>query len=44
LDEAEQWYRKALEIFEVMGREEFVNAWREATGEEPRIDEIKVKG
>jgi len=21
-----------------------VNAWREATGEEPRIDEIKVKG
>ncbi|RJS85223.1 hypothetical protein CW713_01750 [Methanophagales archaeon] len=87
-DVAEQWYRKALEIFkrlgfqqgrlhesvawfaktygtasayrmpvvevirswlgrlfEAMGREGFVNAWREATGgEEPRIDEIKVKG
>jgi len=38
LDEAEQWYRKALEILEAMGREGFVNAWREATGgEEPRI-------
>ncbi|MHC1610686.1 MAG: tetratricopeptide repeat protein [Candidatus Methanospirareceae archaeon] len=44
LDEAEQWYRKELEILEAMGREGFVNAWREATGgEEPRIDEIKVK-
>jgi len=32
-------------LLEAMGREEFVNAWREATGgEEPRIDEIKVKG
>ena len=32
-------------LLEAMGREGFVNAWREATGgEEPRIDEIKVKG
>ena len=31
-------------LLEAMGREGFVNAWREATGgEEPRIDEIKVK-
>jgi len=32
-------------LLEAMGREGFVNAWREATGgEEPRIDEIKIKG
>ena len=31
-------------LLEVMGREDFVRAWREATGQEPRIDEIKVKG